>query len=202
MPVVRYDAREILCKVVYYGPARGGKTTNLQWIHRSLPDGRRPDLMSLATENDRTLFFDFLPLDLGEISGFRIRFQLYTVPGQRYYGPTRRLVLRGADGVVFVADSEPHREQDNRDSLASLYAELEGNGRERSELPVVFQYNKQDLQVARPVPELDAELNAQGAPSWGAAAIRGDGVLPTLRSISDRVLGGLSRPAPMTAPRA
>lgn len=192
MPMVQYAAREILCKIVYYGPARSGKTTNLQWVHRSIPDGERGDMVSLATENERTLFFDFLPLDLGQISGFRTRFQLYTVPGQVYYNATRRLVLRGADGVVFVADSEPSRQRDNVDSLRNLQENLLENDFDIRTLPLVLQYNKQDLEGARPTAELDEELNFRDVPAHGASAIRGDGVIDTLRSVSEMVLRSLS----------
>jgi signal recognition particle receptor subunit beta len=193
MPMVNYAAREIVCKIVYYGPARGGKTTNLQWVHRSLPMSQRTDLVSLATENDRTLFFDFLPLDLGEISGFRTRFQLYTVPGQVYYSATRRLVLRGTDGVVFIADSSPHRQRDNLDSLRGLHEDLLENDFDIREVPLVLQYNKQDLAGARRVEEIDDELNFRSVPAHGAAAVRGEGVLPTLRSMSEMVLRSVSR---------
>lgn len=193
MPLVQYAAREILCKVVYYGPARSGKTTNLQWVHRSLPDPRRSEMVSLATENDRTLFFDFLPLDLGEISGFRTRFQLYTVPGQVYYNATRRLVLRGADGVVFVADSQPQRRRENLESLRNLQENLLENDFDIRELPLVLQYNKQDLEGARAEADMNDELNFRDVPAHAASAIRGDGVIPTLRSISEMVLRSVSR---------
>lgn len=193
MPVVQYSAREILCKIVYYGPARSGKTTNLQWIHRSLPDQQRSEMVSLATENDRTLFFDFLPLDLGEISGFRTRLQLYTVPGQVYYNATRRLVLRGADGVVFVADSEPRRRRDNLESLRNLQENLLENDFDIRELPLVLQYNKQDIEGARPMAEMDDELNFRNVPSHAASAVQGVGVVPTLRSVSEMVLRSVSR---------
>ncbi len=193
MPLVQYAAREILCKIVYYGPARSGKTTNLQWVHRSLPDERRTDLISLATENDRTLFFDFLPLDLGTISGFRTRFQLYTVPGQVYYNKTRTLVLRGADGVVFVADSEARRARDNMESLRNLQENLLDNDLDIRELPLVFQYNKQDLADAQSADALDDLLNFRDVPAHAAVAIRGEGVVPTLRSVSEMVLESVSR---------
>lgn len=193
MPLVQYAAREILCKIVYYGPARSGKTTNLQWVHRSLPDPQRSEMVSLATENDRTLFFDYLPLDLGEISGFRTRFQLYTVPGQVYYNATRRLVLRGADGVVFVADSEPRRQRENLESLRNLQENLIENDFDIRELPLVLQYNKQDLDGARTAKEMNDELNFRDVPAHGASAIRGEGVIPTLRSVSEMVLQSVSR---------
>ena len=193
MPLVHYASREIVCKIVYYGPARSGKTTNLQWVHRSLPGDRRSQLMSLATENDRTLFFDFLPLDLGDISGFRTRLQLYTVPGQVYYNATRKLVLREADGVVFVADSAPDREQDNLDSLRNLHENLLENGFDIREIPLVLQYNKQDLPDAVAADAMDDTLNFRDVPARGAEAVRGDGVVPTLRAVSQLVLESVAR---------
>jgi mutual gliding-motility protein MglA len=193
MPLVHYAAREIICKIVYYGPARSGKTTNLHAIHAMLPADLRTDMVSLATENDRTLFFDFLPMDLGEISGFRTRLQLYTVPGQVYYGATRRLVLRGADGVVFVADSDPARRADNLESLADLQENLLDHDLDPLDLPFVVQYNKQDLAYAVPATEMDDVLNFRNVPAHAAAAIQGTGVRDTLRSISDLVLRSVSQ---------
>lgn len=193
MPLVHYAAREIVCKVVYYGPARSGKTTNLQWIHRALPEQRRSEMTSLATENDRTLFFDYLPLDLGEISGFRIRFQLYTVPGQVYYNATRKLVLRGADGVIFVADSERGRQDENVESLRNLHENLLEHGFDVREMPLVMQYNKQDLDDAVPADQLNETLNFRDVPAHPAEAIRGLGVLETLRAVSELVLRGVAQ---------
>jgi mutual gliding-motility protein MglA len=198
MPLVHYTAREIICKIVYYGPARSGKTTNLHAIHGALPAAMRTDMVSLATENDRTLFFDFLPMDLGDISGFRTRLQLYTVPGQVYYGATRRLVLRGADGVVFVADSHRQRCEDNLESLADLQENLLDHGLDPLDLPFVVQYNKQDLTDAMPAAEMDDVLNFRDVPAHPASAIQGLGVRATLRSISELVLRSVSREfAPM-----
>jgi mutual gliding-motility protein MglA len=193
MPLVHYTAREIICKIVYYGPARSGKTTNLHAIHGALPAATRTDMVSLATENDRTLFFDFLPMDLGEISGFRTRLQLYTVPGQVYYGATRRLVLRGADGVVFVADSHPQRCEENLESLADLQENLLDHDLDPLDLPFVVQYNKQDLTDAIPAAEMDDVLNFRNVPAHPASAIQGLGVRATLRSISELVLRSVSR---------
>ena len=192
MPLVQYASREIVCKIVYYGPARSGKTTNLQWVHRSVAEERRSDLVSLATENDRTLFFDFMPLDLGEISGFRTRLQLYTVPGQVYYSATRKLVLRGADGVVFVADSQPERQDDNLESLRDLQENLLEHGFDVRELPLVMQYNKQDLPGALPADVLDDRLNFRDVPAQPASAVRGEGVVATLRAVSELVLRSVS----------
>ena len=193
MPLVHYAAREIVCKVVYYGPARSGKTTNLQWVHRAVPAERRTEMVSLATENDRTLFFDFLPLDLGEISGFNTRLQLYTVPGQVYYNATRKLVLKGADGVVFVADSQRVRRRDNLESLRNLQENLLENGFDIRRIPLVMQFNKQDLPGAIPAAEMNEELNFRDLPARGATAVRGEGVIETLRSVSEMVLESVSR---------
>ncbi|HUG01108.1 MAG TPA: gliding-motility protein MglA [Longimicrobiales bacterium] len=192
MSLVNYSTREITCKIVYYGPGRSGKTTNLQHVHGRLPHGRKGEMMSLATETDRTLFFDFLPLDLGSISGFRTRLQLYTVPGQVYYDATRKLVLRGADGVVFVADSQPSVFEDNIASLRNLHENLAEEGLDIRSLPLVMQYNKRDLPGATPVEELSDTLNFRGGPEFEAAAVRGEGVFETLRSASELVLRRLS----------
>lgn len=193
MSLVNYSTREITCKIVYYGPGRSGKTSNLQYIHAFVPPDRRGAMTSLATETDRTLFFDFLPLDLGSISGFRTRLQLYTVPGQVYYGTTRRLVLRGADGVVFVVDSQPERFDDNLESFRSLHEHLSDDGRDPRTVPLVVQYNKRDLPGAVAVPRLEDVFNFRERPSFEAVAVEGEGVFPTLRSVSSLVLQRLSR---------
>lgn len=192
MSLVNYSTREITCKIVYYGPGRSGKTTNLQHVHGRLPHGRRGEMLSLATETDRTLFFDFLPLDLGSISGFRTRLQLYTVPGQVYYNATRKLVLRGADGVVFVADSQPSVFEENVASLRNLHENLVEEGLDPRTLPLVLQYNKRDLPGSAPVETLSDTLNFRGVPEHGASAVRGEGVFETLRSVSELVLRRLS----------
>ena len=197
MPVVNYASREIACKIVYYGPGRSGKTSNLQYIHSRVPDTRRGNITSVATEGDRTLFFDFLPLDLGTISGFATRFQLYTVPGQVYYKSTRRLVLQGADGVVFVADSQRQQLEDNIESLRDLHEALAGHGVDARGLPLVLQYNKQDLprELILSAGELDDALNFRAIPSFAADALGGVGVFETLRGVSELVLRRLSAPA-------
>ncbi|MEN8374394.1 MAG: gliding-motility protein MglA [Gemmatimonadota bacterium] len=192
MSLVNYSTREITCKIVYYGPGRSGKTTNLQHVHGRLPRGRTGEMMSLATETDRTLFFDFLPLDLGSISGFRTRLQLYTVPGQVYYDATRKLVLRGADGVVFVADSQPRVLAENVTSLRNLHENLSAEGLDVREVPLVMQYNKRDLPDALPVEVLSDVLNFRGVPEYAATAISGEGVFETLRTASELVLRRLS----------
>jgi signal recognition particle receptor subunit beta len=198
MPLVNFTAREITCKLVYCGPGRCGKTTNLQYVHGRVPSGRRGEMVSLATHGDRTLFFDFLPLDLGTISGFATRMQLYTVPGQVYYAATRRLVLQGADGVVFVADSQARRFDENLESLQDLQDNLLDQGVDVRTFPLVFQYNKQDLpsELILSPGALDDALNFRGVPSFPADALRGSGVFETLRSLSARVLERLSSRMP------
>jgi len=194
MSLVNFAAREITCKIVYYGPGRSGKTTNLQYIFGRVPEPRRGRMVSLATHGDRTLFFDFLPLDLGTISGFQTRFQLYTVPGQSYYNATRRLVLQGADGVVFVADSQARRFEENLESLQNLHENLLGQGVDVRQVPVVFQYNKQDLppELVLDQAALDEALNFRAVPSFGADALHGAGVFETLKGVSELVLRRLA----------
>ena len=156
MVSINYSAREVCCKIVYYGPGLSGKTTNLQYVHAKVPDGTRGKLISLATEADRTLYFDFLPINIGTINGFQAKFQLYTVPGQVYYNATRKLVLRGVDGVVFVADSQPDKMDENIESLANLEENLAEYGYDIDSIPFVIQYNKRDLPGVLPVEELEA----------------------------------------------
>ena len=198
MSLVNYATREITCKIVYYGPGRSGKTTNLQYIHEQAPRDRKGNLVSLATQTDRTLFFDFLPLDLGSISGFTTRLQLYTVPGQVYYATTRKLVLQGADGIVFVADSQRRQRGENIESLQDLHANLAEQGVDARSVPLVMQYNKQDLpgEMILDMEQLDEELNFRGAPSYAAGAVRGEGVFETLRGISELVLRRMSARTP------
>jgi hypothetical protein len=194
MSLVNFTTREITCKIVYYGPGRSGKTTNLQYVYGRVPEDRRGRMVSLATQTDRTLFFDFLPLELGSISGFTTRFQLYTVPGQVYYNATRKLVLQGADGVVFVADSQARQLDENLESMQNLQANLLEQGIDVRVVPFVLQYNKQDLpsDLILPVAELEEQLNFRMVPAFGAAAVSGKGVFETLRAISERVLRKLS----------
>ncbi|HKI96620.1 MAG TPA: GTPase domain-containing protein [Gemmatimonadales bacterium] len=194
MSLVNFTTREITCKIVYYGPGRSGKTTNLHYIYGRVPDDRRGRMVSLATHTDRTLFFDFLPLELGTISGFTTRFQLYTVPGQVYYNATRKLVLQGADGVVFVADSQARQLDENIESLQNLQVNLLEQGIDARTIPTVLQYNKQDLPsdlILTPA-ELDEAINFRSVPSFPAEAVGGTGVFETLRAISERVLRRLS----------
>jgi signal recognition particle receptor subunit beta len=198
MSLVNFTNREITCKIVYYGPGRSGKTCNLRYIFDRVPEDRRGKMVSLATEAERTLFFDFLPLELGTISGYVTRFQLYTVPGQIYYDATRKLVLQGADGVVFVADSQARQLDENVESLQNLHVNLLGQGVDVRALPLVLQYNKQDLPsdlILSPT-ELDEGLNFRDLPSFPANALRGDGVFETLKGVSELVLKRLSTEVP------
>lgn len=198
MSLVNFTTREITCKIVYYGPGRSGKTRNLQYIYERVPDDRRGRMISLATQTDRTLFFDFLPLDLGQISGFATRFQLYTVPGQVYYNATRRLVLQGADGIVFVADSQARQLDENVESLQNLQGNLLELGHDVRQVPLVLQYNKQDLprELILAPGEMDEALNFRGVPSFAADALRGTGVFESLKSVSELVLRRLAAGAP------
>jgi signal recognition particle receptor subunit beta len=189
--LVNAATREIHCKIVYYGPGFGGKTTNVAKIHETAPSEAKGELLSIATETERTLFFDFLPLDLGEVEGYKVRFQVYTVPGQPMYERTRVAVLTGVDGVVFVADSGRARFRENLQSMEEMRRILEALGRPLDRTPLVIQYNKRDLPDAVPVPVLEARLNKWGAPHVEAVASSGQGVLPTLREISKLVVARL-----------
>jgi mutual gliding-motility protein MglA len=194
MSLVNFTTREITCKIVYYGPGRSGKTTNLQYVYSQVPSDRKGQMVSLATQTDRTLFFDFLPLDLGTISGFTTKFQLYTVPGQVYYNATRKLVLQGADGVVFVADSQLRQLDENLESLQNLHANILEHGVDIRTLPMVIQFNKQDLppELILTPPELDDALNFRGLQAFPADALHGAGVFETLKGIAADVLRKLS----------
>jgi mutual gliding-motility protein MglA len=199
MALINHRAREIHFKIVYYGPGLGGKTTNLRFLHDRLPPERRGRLISIATDQERTLFFDFLPIDLGHVNGYLTRFHLYTVPGQVYYRLSRRAVLQGADGLVFVADSHPAREQANVDSLADLATHLQSlalTPAQLERLPRVFQWNKRDLPAALPVERLRARLNPLGAPEFEAVASQGRGVNETLKTMCKAVLARLATGAP------
>jgi len=191
MVLFNYATKEITAKVVYYGPGLCGKTTNLQFIYDSLPSNNKSKMLSLATKTDRTLFFDFLPLDLGKIRGMRTKLQLYTVPGQVYYNSTRQLVLKGADGVVFVADSQDFALDANLESLQNLEDNLKRQGVRLREMPMVLQYNKRDLPNAMPVAEMDAEINKSSMPRFESVATTGLGVEETLKGITQLVLAHL-----------
>ena len=193
MVLFNYATKEITAKIVYYGPGLCGKTTNLQFIYDSLPSNNRSKMLSLATKTDRTLFFDFLPLELGKIRGMRTKLQLYTVPGQVYYNSTRQLVLKGADGIVFVADSQDVALDANQESLQNLEDNLKRQGIRIREIPVVIQYNKRDLPNAMPVAEIERGLNKLNAPHYESVATTGIGVEATLKGITALVIAHLVR---------
>jgi mutual gliding-motility protein MglA len=192
MSMINYASREINCKIVYYGPGLGGKTTNLEYVYDKVAPSTRGKLISLATETERTLFFDFLPVDLGTIRGFKTRFHLYTVPGQVYYNASRKLILKGIDGVVFVADSQGERMDANIESMHNLYDNLAEYGLDPRQLPFVIQYNKRDLPNAVPVEELEASLNPTRVAHFEAVGTRGVGVFDTLKTVSKQVIKSLS----------
>jgi len=193
MTFINYASREINCKIVYYGPGLCGKTTNLQYIYDSTSPAAKGKLISLATETDRTLFFDFMPLELGTVRGFKTRFHLYTVPGQVYYDASRKLILKGVDGVVFVADSQEERMDANIESLENLEDNLKTQGYDLMQLPYVLQLNKRDLPSAEPVDELTAELAKKGEPVFEAVAADGTGVFDTLKAVAKHVLTELRK---------
>lgn len=188
MSFINYSSREINCKIVFYGPGLCGKTTNLQHVYGKTNPDAKGKMISLATETERTLFFDFLPLSLGEIRGFKTRFHLYTVPGQVFYDASRKLILKGVDGVVFVADSQVERMEANIESLDNLRVNLKEQGFDLDKVPFVIQYNKRDLPNAAPVDELRKLLNPNGVPDFEACATTGEGVFETLKAISKLVL--------------
>ena len=188
MSFINFAAREINCKIVYYGPGLGGKTTNLQCIYDKTAEGQKGKMISLATETDRTLFFDFLPLDLGTIRGFKTRFHLYTVPGQVFYDASRKLILRGVDGVVFVADSQEERADANLEALDNLVANLGEHGYDFYKIPYALQLNKRDLPNALPVDQLQKELMRRDEPVFEATAVKGAGVFETLKEVARQVL--------------
>jgi len=188
MTFINYAAREINCKLVYYGPGLGGKTTNIKFVYEKTNPTSKGKLISLATETDRTLFFDFLPLDLGEIRGFRTRFHLYTVPGQVFYDASRKLILKGVDGVVFVADSQAARMDANLESLKNLELNLKEQGYDIKTIPYVLQFNKRDLPTATPFEDMKKRLHYKGEPIFEAIANKGTGVFETLKMIAKMVL--------------
>jgi hypothetical protein len=192
MSMINYASREINCKIVYYGTGLGGKTTNLEYIYSRVNPDTKGKMISLATETERTLFFDFLPIDLGEVRGFKTRFHLYTVPGQVYYNASRRLILKGVDGLVFVADSQATRAEANIESMHNLYENLETYGYDLESIPFSIQYNKRDLDHVLPVEELRAQINPMGVPDFEGIAIEGKGVFETLSCVSKLVVETLS----------
>lgn len=191
MALINYASREINCKIVFYGTGLGGKTTNLEYIHKQLNPSIRGEMISLNTENERTLFFDFLPLDLGSVQGFKTKFSLYTVPGQVEYNASRKLILNGADGIVFVADSQLSKMGENEESLQNMIENLAEYGLTLQGVPWVLQYNKRDMPEAAPVEVLEAKLNPYGVPFFEAVAVEGRGVFATLKAISKEVLNRL-----------
>jgi signal recognition particle receptor subunit beta len=207
MVQINFAQKSVTVKIVYYGPGMSGKTTNLEIVHQRAPEASRGELTSISTDGDRTLFFDFMPLDLGTVAGMRTQFQIYTVPGQVYYNSTRKLVLQGVDGVIFVADSSASMVEENLESLRNLADNLADYGKDLAELPLVIQYNKRDLPDAMSVEELDRLLNPNGLPSFEAVANTGQGVFPTLKALAARVLecvhrtSGATGPAPAARPQ-
>jgi len=193
MSLINYSSREINCKIVYYGPGLCGKTTNIQHVYNKVAPETKGKLITLATEMDRTLFFDFLPLELGTVKGFKTRFHLYTVPGQVYYDASRKLILRGVDGVVFVADSQTSRYDANIESLFNLHENLDEYKLKLDDLPYVIQYNKRDMPNIIALDDLEMELNPDGHPSIEAVAIEGTGVFDTLKIVAKKVLQKLSQ---------
>ncbi len=214
MVQINFALKEVNCKVVFYGPGMSGKTTNLEIVHQKAPEENKGELTSISTDGDRTLFFDFMPLDLGNVAGMRTKFQLYTVPGQVYYNSTRKLVLQGVDGVIFVADSDPDKMEENIESYSNLIENLAEYGKDIRELPHVIQYNKRDLPNAMPVAEMDERMNRFGVPTFEAVAYTGEGVFPTLKTLAAMVLESIekidgrnprkpaTKPAPAAAQRA
>ncbi len=192
MSMINYASREINCKIVYYGTGLGGKTTNLEYIYSRVNPDTKGKMISLATETERTLFFDFLPIDLGEIRGFKTRFHLYTVPGQVYYNASRRLILKGVDGLVFVADSQATRAEANIESMHNLYDNLETYGYDLQTIPFAIQYNKRDMPNILSMEELRAQINPMGVPDFEGVAIEGKGVFETLSCVSKLVVKSLS----------
>ena len=193
MSIINYAAKVINFKLVYYGPGMAGKTANLQFVHRCLPDDNRGNMISLATGDDRTLFFDFLPVSASTVRGFTTKFQLYTVPGQTRYNMTRKLVLRGVDGVVFVADSQEMRMEANAESLQNLDRNLKEQGYDIRTVPYVLQFNKRDLPTALPMDEMYRQLNFKGEPTFEAIAMSGTGVFDTLKAVAKLVLTELKK---------
>lgn len=193
MSFINYSSREINCKIVYYGPGLCGKTTNLQYVYAKTNPDAKGKMISLATETERTLFFDFLPLSLGEIRGFKTRFHLYTVPGQVFYDASRKLILKGVDGVVFVADSQIERMEANLESMENLRVNLSEHGYDLDRIPFVIQYNKRDLPNAAQVDELRRLLNLRGVPDYEAVAPTGVGVFDTLKAVAKLVLQELKK---------
>lgn len=188
MSFINYNAKEIHCKVVYYGPSLGGKTTNIQWVYQKTAEDQKSKLVALNTDIERTLFFDFLPLNVGDIRGFKTRFHLYTVPGQVVYDASRKLILKGLDGVIFVADSQIERMDENLESLRNLERNLEQQGYDIREIPLIMQYNKRDLPNVASLAELRSALNPYNAPEIESCASEGKGVFESLKTVSKSII--------------
>jgi len=210
MVQINFAQKQINAKIVYYGPGMSGKTTNLEVVHKRAPDTNRGELTSISTDGDRTLFFDYMPLDLGTIAGMKTSFQMYTVPGQVYYNSTRKLVLQGVDGIIFVADSSPGAMEANLESLRNLEENLNEYGKSLATMPHVVQFNKRDINGAMTVEEMNAQLNPHGVPTFEGVAATGQGVFPTLKGLASLVLkhiqsecgGGRPQPAAAASPAA
>ena len=188
MSFINYSTKEVNCKIVYVGPGLSGKTTNVQYIYENTSDDAKGKLITLSTENERTLFFDFLPLAVGDVRGYQTRFHLFTVPGQTFYEVSQQFILKGVDGIIFVADSQPERMEANIDSFESLSRNLERQGYDIHKIPLVFQYNKRDVPNAVSVRELETTFNPMRRPYFEAVASKGEGVMETLQSVSQRVI--------------
>jgi len=191
MSFFNHNAKEIHCKIVYYGPSLGGKTTNLQWVYQSVMQEQKSKLVAINTDVERTIFFDFLPLNVGEIRGYKTRFHLYTVPGQVVYDASRKLILKGLDGVIFVADSQVERMEENLEAYRNLERNLDAQGYDIRDIPLVIQYNKRDLPSASPLKDLRAQLNFYNAPDFESTASEGKGVMESLNTISKSIINVL-----------
>jgi len=197
MSFFNHNAKEIHCKIVYYGPSLGGKTTNIQWVYQNTAADQKSKLVALNTDIERTLFFDFLPLNIGDIRGYKTRFHLYSVPGQVVYDSSRKLILKGLDGVIFVADSQKERMEENLEALRNLENNLEAQGYDIREVPLILQYNKRDLPNAATMTELRRSLNLYNAPEFEANAAEGKGVMESLKSISKSIIHVLKGGTPL-----
>ncbi len=191
MSFINHNAKEIHCKIVYYGPSLGGKTTNIRWVYQQTASDQKTKLVALNTDVERTLFFDFLPLDFGDVRGYKTRFHLYSVPGQVIYDASRKLIIKGLDGVIFVADSQSERMEENIQALKNLEKNLEAQGLDINDIPLVFQYNKRDLPSAASLKELRLQLNKFNAPDFEAIASEGKGVMESLTTISKSIVNTL-----------
>lgn len=191
MSFINHNAKEIHCKVVYYGPSLGGKTTNVQWIYQQTATDQKSKLVALNTDIERTLFFDFLPMNLGDIRGYNTRFHIYSVPGQVVYDASRKLILKGLDGVIFVADSQQERMEENLESLRNLERNLEAQGYSIKDIPLIFQYNKRDLPNSASLGEMRSQLNHYNAPDFEATASEGKGVMESFKTVSKSIINVL-----------